>query len=80
MLACWEGEREWLSRSAGHSLILRLAFQNTYVAIHASPSLPVLAFTFAIAVLTGILFRCCSRVDNGQCGSCGCASRRGPFH
>ncbi len=40
----------------GTSLILRLAFQNTYVAIHASPSLPVLAFTFAIAVLTGILF------------------------
>ena len=40
----------------GTSLILRLAFQNTYVAIHASPSLPVLAFTFAVAVLTGILF------------------------
>ena len=40
----------------GTSLILRLAFQNTYVAIHASPSLPVLAFTFGVAVLTGILF------------------------
>ncbi len=40
----------------GTRLILHLAFQNTYVAIHASPSLPVLAFTFAIAVLTGILF------------------------
>jgi predicted permease len=40
----------------GTSLILRLAFQNTYIAIHASPSLPVLAFTFAIAVLTGVLF------------------------
>ena len=40
----------------GTRLILRLAFQNTYVAIHASPSLPVLAFTFAVAVLTGILF------------------------
>jgi predicted permease len=40
----------------GTHLILRLAFQNTYVAIHASPSLPVLAFTFAVAVLTGILF------------------------
>jgi len=40
----------------GTHLILHLAFQNTYVAIHASPSLPVLAFTFAIAVLTGVLF------------------------
>jgi len=40
----------------GTSLILRLAFQNTYVAIHASPSLPVLAFTFAASLLTGILF------------------------
>ena len=37
-------------------LILHLAFQNTYVAIHASPSLPVLAFTFAISLLTGVLF------------------------
>src|ERR1700683_5757300 len=40
----------------GTRLILRLAFQNTYVAIHASPSSPVLAFTFAVAVLYGILF------------------------
>ena len=37
-------------------LILHLAFQSTYVAIHASPSLPVLAFTFAISLLTGVLF------------------------
>ena len=37
-------------------LILHLAFQNTYVAIHASPSLPVLAFTFAVSLITGILF------------------------
>jgi predicted permease len=41
---------------AGTRIILRLAFQDTYVAIHASPSLPVLAFTFAVAMLTGILF------------------------
>jgi predicted permease len=41
---------------AGTRNILRLAFQETYVAIHASPSLPVLAFTFAVAMLTGILF------------------------
>jgi predicted permease len=40
----------------GTYLILRLAFQNTEVAIHASPSLPVLAFTFAVSVLTGVLF------------------------
>jgi predicted permease len=40
----------------GTHLILRLAFQNTYVAIHASPSLPVLAFTFTVSLLTGILF------------------------
>src|ERR1700723_1173310 len=37
-------------------LILYLAFQNTDVAIHASPSLPVLAFTFVVAVITGVLF------------------------
>ena len=41
---------------AGTQLILRLAFQNNYVAIHASPSLPVLAFTFTVSLLTGILF------------------------
>jgi predicted permease len=42
---------------AGTRLILRLAFQsNTYVAIHASPSLPVLAFTFAVSLFVGILF------------------------
>jgi predicted permease len=40
----------------GTYLILRLAFQNTEVAIHASPSLPVLAFTFVVSVLTGVLF------------------------
>jgi predicted permease len=41
---------------AGTRIILRLAFQDTYVAIHASPSLPVLAFTFGVAMLTGVLF------------------------
>jgi len=40
----------------GTRLILYLAFRNTDVAIHASPSLPVLAFTFAVSLLTGILF------------------------
>jgi predicted permease len=37
-------------------LILRLAFANQQVAISAMPSLPVLAFTFVVALLTGILF------------------------
>jgi len=40
----------------GTHLILRLAFPDTDVAIHAAPSLPVLAFTFAVSLLTGILF------------------------
>ncbi len=37
-------------------LILRLAFPDNDVAISAMPSLPVLGFTFAVAILTGILF------------------------
>jgi predicted permease len=37
-------------------LILRLAFQNDYVPINPSPSWPVLAFTFVLCLLTGILF------------------------
>jgi len=41
---------------AGTRLILHLAFQKEYVAIQATPSLPVLAFTFVVALLTGILF------------------------
>ena len=41
---------------AGTRLILHLAFQKNNVAIHATPSLPVLAFTFVVALLTGILF------------------------
>jgi predicted permease len=40
----------------GTRLILRLAFQDGYVAIHASPSIAVLAFTFAVSLLTGVLF------------------------
>ncbi len=41
---------------AGTRLILHLAFQKNNVAIHAMPSLPVLAFTFTVALLTGVLF------------------------
>jgi predicted permease len=41
---------------AGTRLILHLAFQKQYVPIHAAPSLPVLGFTFALSLLTGILF------------------------
>jgi putative ABC transport system permease protein len=41
---------------AGTHLILHLAFPKTYVAIDATPSLPVLGFTFAVSLLTGVLF------------------------
>jgi len=41
---------------AGTRLILHLAFQNEPVAINPMPSLPVLGFTFAVSLLTGILF------------------------
>ena len=45
----------------GSKLILHLAFQNgggptNYVPVDASPSWPVLLFTLAVSVLTGILF------------------------
>jgi putative ABC transport system permease protein len=42
----------------GTSLILHLAFTgpNVYVPIDAAPSLPVLAFAFAMSLLTGIVF------------------------
>ncbi len=40
----------------GTRVILHLAFQKEYVPIHATPSLPVLAFAFGISVLTGVLF------------------------
>jgi len=41
---------------AGTRMILSLAFGKDYVPIHATPSLPVLAFAFAVSFLTGILF------------------------
>src|SRR5271154_4378482 len=45
---------------AGTRLIMHLAFQiggpNNYVPIEASPSWPVLLFTFGTSVLTGVLF------------------------
>jgi predicted permease len=40
----------------GTKLILHLAFQKSYVPIHATPSLPVLGFAFGISLLTGVLF------------------------
>lgn len=40
----------------GTKLILHLAFQKSYVPIHATPSLPVLAFAFGVSLLTGVLF------------------------
>jgi predicted permease len=45
---------------AGTRLILHLAFQiggpNNYVPIEATPSWPILVFTLAVSVLTGVLF------------------------
>jgi predicted permease len=41
---------------AGTRMILTLAFRTEYVPIHATPSLPVLAFAFGASLLTGILF------------------------
>jgi len=40
----------------GTKLILHLAFRKSYVPIHATPSLPVLGFAFAVSLLTGVLF------------------------
>src|SRR6266436_2332542 len=40
----------------GTRLILHLAFPTNMVAIDPAPSLPVLGFTFAISLLTGIVF------------------------
>jgi predicted permease len=41
----------------GVKLIVALTFHNArFVPIHAAPSLPVLAFAFAVSVLTGVLF------------------------
>ncbi len=65
---------------AGTSMILRLAFGNDYVPIHATPSLPVLAFAFAISFLTGILFGIAPCMDDGECKSRGSFARRGPLH
>jgi putative ABC transport system permease protein len=41
---------------AGTHMILTLAFGHEYVPIHATPSLPVLAFALAASLLTAILF------------------------
>ena len=40
----------------GTKLILYLAFRKEYVPIHATPSIPVLAFAFGVSLLTGVLF------------------------
>ncbi|HEX4021738.1 MAG TPA: ABC transporter permease [Acidobacteriaceae bacterium] len=41
----------------GTNMILSLAFpDSTSLPIHASPSLPVLGFTFALSLLTGVVF------------------------
>jgi predicted permease len=40
----------------GTGLILHMAFPKEYVPIEATPSLPVLAFAFGAALVTGVLF------------------------
>jgi predicted permease len=40
----------------GASLILRLAAGKSYLPIHAAPSPAVLAFAFAVSLITGVLF------------------------
>ena len=59
---------------AGSRLILYLAFQYgggpTNYVLDASPSWPVLLFTLATSVLTGVLFRDRSRVDDFARRSC----------
>lgn len=57
VLAVMGGVLGVLFAYAGTHLILRLAFQpGDDVAIQATPSLPVLGFTFVVALVTGILF------------------------
>jgi predicted permease len=57
VLAVMGGVLGVLFAYAGTHLILRLAFQpGDDVAIQATPSLPVLGFTFSVALVTGILF------------------------
>ncbi len=41
---------------AGAHLILQLAFSNAWVPVSATPSMPVLFFAVAVAMLTGLLF------------------------
>ena len=65
---------------AGTRIILRLAFQDTYVAIHASPSLPVLAFTFAVALLTGILFGVAPAWMTAKAAPADALARRRPIY
>ncbi len=46
-----------LIASLGVKLIVALAFRSAhFVPIHASPSLPVLAFAFGVSIVTGLLF------------------------
>jgi putative ABC transport system permease protein len=56
VLAVLGGALGVLFAFAGTRLIMHLAFQQNYVAIDPKPSLPVLGFTFGVALLTGIFF------------------------
>ena len=46
-------------------MILRLAFGNDYVPIHATPSLPVLAFACGASFYQLLVWNC-SSVDDGK--------------
>jgi predicted permease len=57
LLSCIGGLAGLAIAYAGTRAILSLAFPNSPgLPIHASPSLPVLAFAFTVSVLTGIIF------------------------
>ena len=57
VLACLGGLAGFALAYAGTRLLLALMFPNSpNVTVHATPSLPVLAFAFGVSLLTGLIF------------------------
>ena len=57
LLACIGGAAGLAMAYSGSRAILLVAFRGaTYVPINTSPSLPILAFTFVLALITGVVF------------------------